>query len=121
MPVVLMYNLRGERGAHIRVICLKLRLRVREVRNEETGQPVGALAGLMSPRRDAAPEPFSDEMLVFVNFDRPLLDRFLQELRAAHIPGVALKAVLTPTNMHWSSGQLHAEIAREHEALRKMP
>ena len=32
---------------------------------------------------------------------------------------VALKAVLTPTNMQWTSIKLHEEIGREHAALRQ--
>ncbi|MBE5808484.1 MAG: DUF3783 domain-containing protein [Clostridiales bacterium] len=118
MPVILLYNLHGERGMHIRMIALKLKLRMREVHPDEIGQPVGALAGLLPAHPHAEPTPFDDEMIVFVNFDRALLDRFLQEMRAARLPGVALKAVLTPTNMHWTSGQLHDEISREHEAMR---
>ena len=53
-----------------------------------------------------------------VHFGGKLLNQFLQEIRAAHLPGVGLKAVLTPTNMEWSSVRLHDELRREHEAVR---
>ena len=117
MPVLLMYNLDNEKGRLIRAICLRLKIRIQNVNPAEFGQPVGALAGL-SPRLDAACEsPFADEMLLFVNFSNPLLDRFLTESRKARA-SVALKAVLTPTNAAWTSAQLHNEISREHEAMR---
>lgn len=118
-PMVLMYNLNNDKGSRLRLVCLKLHIRVRSVRAEEYAQPVGALAGLCLPVSGAPEAPgFEDEMLVLVNFDGALLNRFLGQIRASRTPGVALKAVLTPTNMLWSSAQLHHEIRREHEAMR---
>ena len=118
MPEILMYNLDDKKGSRLRLMCLKLHIRARSVAPSEYGEPVGALAGLL-PRTGAAPTAgFDDEMLVLVNFGGKLLNRFLQEMRAAKTPGVALKAVLTPTNAQWDSVRLHAEIRREHEAMR---
>ena len=85
---------------------------------DTSGEPVGALAGMMPRTGAEAAGSFDDEMLVLVNFGSKLLNQFLQELRAAKIPGVALKAVLTPTNAEWNSVRLHEEIRREHEAMR---
>ena len=45
-----------------------------------------------------------------------ITDLFLQGLRRAHA-GVALKAVLTPTNSAWTPRALYAELQREHEAM----
>ena len=117
MPTVLTYNLTGERATRIHMICLRLKLRVRAVSPEEYALPVGALAGMLPPHPTEHSGVFADEMLVFVNFDGAMLNRFLGEIRAARIPGVALKAVLTPTNMYWSSVQLYDEIQKEHEAM----
>lgn len=116
-PLLLMYNLNGDKGSRLRLLCMQLHIRIRNVSTEEFGQPVGALAGLCSPLPDAVSKGFDDEMLVLVNFDGNLLNRFLQQIRAARIPPVALKAVLTPSNMTWSSDRLHAEIRSEHEAM----
>lgn len=119
VPMLLMYNLENEKGVRLRMICLKLKIRARGVKPEEYGQPVGALAGALPPTSSPAPaEGFSGEMLVFANFSEALLNRYLAELRAARMPGVALKAVLTPTNMHWNSAQLFEELGKEHEAMR---
>ena len=98
-PLVLLYNLDNRNGSRLRLICLKLHIRVRTVAPAEL-------------------EPFADEMMVMVHFGGKLLNQFLQEIRAAHLPGVGLKAVLTPTNMEWSSVRLHDELRREHEAMR---
>ena len=118
VPMLLMYNLENEKGVRLRMICLKLKIRARSVKPEEYGQPVGALAGALPPTSSPATvESFSGEMLVFANFSEVLLNRYLAELRAARMPGVALKAVLTPTNMHWNSQMLHEELGKEHEAM----
>lgn len=118
MPEILMYNLDNKKGSRLRLLCLKLHIRVRAVSPGEYGEPVGALAGMMPRTGAEAAGSFDDEMLVLVNFGSKLLNQFLQELRAAKIPGVALKAVLTPTNAEWNSVRLHEEIRREHEAMR---
>lgn len=118
-PLVLLYNLDNRNGSRLRLICLKLHIRVRTVAPAELAEPVGALAGLMEPTgAPAEGAPFADEMMVMVHFGGKLLNQFLQEIRAAHLPGVGLKAVLTPTNMEWSSVRLHDELRREHEAMR---
>ena len=118
-PLLLMYNLDNDKGTRLRLLCMKLHIRFRSVTPSEYGQPVGALAGFCPSEPDAPAPAFDDEMLVMVNFDGGLLNRFLQQIRAAHIPPVALKAMLTPTNMTWSSARLHDEIRQEHEAMQQ--
>ena len=46
-----------------------------------------------------------------------MLEGLLHGLRAARIPPVALKAMLTDTNAAWTAPALYAEIAREHAAM----
>lgn len=116
-PLLLMYNLNGDNGSRLRLLCAQMHIRIRNVSAEEFGQPVGALAGFCAPVPNAESAGFDDEMLVLVNFDGNLLNRLLQQMRAAHIPPIVLKAVLTPTNMNWSSDRLHKEISSEHEAM----
>ena len=118
MPTVLMYNLDNEKGRLIRMICLRLKVFIRPVSPEEYGLPVAALMEKDFPGQAAPAEPFSDEMLVFARFPESLFSAMLAELRRAKAI-VPLKAVLTPTNAEWTSTQLHAEIAREHEAMKQ--
>lgn len=51
------------------------------------------------------------------HFRPGLLEGMLQGWRAAHIPPVALKAMLTDTNAAWTAPALYAEIAKEHAAM----
>ena len=45
------------------------------------------------------------------------MNLFLQAIRAAKLPPVALKAVLTDENKGWNVLELHEELQKEHEAL----
>ena len=125
-PLILFYNLSNENGKKIRLICLKLHIRIKQVDPVDYAKPIGMLAGIKdfpAPQDDASfsSDPKRDEMLVMKDFDGRLLDRFLLEMRRAKIARVALKAVLTPDNITWNSFALHDELQKEHEAMTKEP
>lgn len=129
-PLILFYNLSNEKGKKIRLICLKLHIRIKQVDPVDYAKPIGMLAGIKdfpAPQDDASfssdpkRKAFTDEMLVMKDFDGRLLDRFLLEMRRAKIARVSLKAVLTPDNITWNSFALHDELQKEHEAMTKEP
>lgn len=116
-PMILVFNLSAEKLSKLRFTCMRLGVQVRAVEAADWGQPMGALCGL-APRSDVpAPETsFSEEMLVMANFTQALANRLLAALKQARLP-IGLKAVLTPTNVHWTPVQLHAELSAERAAL----
>lgn len=117
-PSVYMYRLNGKKGAKIRLLCMKLKIRAVSVRPEQYLLPLGVLTGLtQGSGQNWAGGELPGEMLLFVNFDQRLLDAFLQGFRRDGIPSVALKAVLTPTNLNWTSLQLFEELCREHAVM----
>ena len=117
-PVLLCYNLSGEKMQKIRLAAMRLKIRVRPVEADEYAQTVAALCGL-EEKTDAAyvGAGFEDEMLVMANFPAGMMNAFLGLFRRMGIATVALKAMLTPTNAAWNSEKLHAEIAGEHQAM----
>ena len=117
-PVLLCYNLSGEKMQKIRLAAMRLKIRVRPVKKDEYAQTVAALCGL-EEETDAAyvGAGFEDEMLVMANFPAGMMNAFLGLFRRMGIAPVALKAMLTPTNAAWDSEKLHAEIADEHQAM----
>ena len=117
-PVLLCYNLSGEKMQKIRLAAMRLRIRVRPVEEDEYAQTVAALCGL-EEKTDAAyvGAGFEDEMLVMANFPAGMMNAFLGLFRRMGIAPVALKAMLTPTNAAWDSEKLHAEMAGEHQAM----
>ena len=117
-PVLLCYNLSGEKMQKIWLTAMRLKIRVRPVEKGEYAQTVAALCGL-EEKTDAAyvGAGFEDEMLVMANFPAGMMNAFLGLFRRMGIAPVALKAMLTPTNAAWNSEKLHAEIAGEHQAM----
>ena len=116
-PVLLCFNLPAEKAANLRKLAMRIGVRMRVVDAAEHGETLAALCG-WEPKADTAPvDSLMDEMLVLANFSGAQLDSFLSGFRRGQIPPVALKAVLTDTNMRWSAVRLHAELAEEHRAL----
>ena len=119
-PVLLSYNLTGEKANKVRFICMMLKVRFKEVAADAAELAVGDLAGVKDlGAPEGAQEPVTDEMLVMCHFNEQLFDRFLNSLRAGGIPPIPLKAVLTPTNAKWTSFALCEELKREREEVRK--
>ena len=118
VPTVLLYNLENEKGRKIKLLCLTQKLRARAVSPAEYGETVGALAGFGERTGASYTGPgFSGEMLVMAGLSGRQLDAFLRGLRQKCGGTVALKAILTETNMEWDSVQLYQELQRERQAM----
>ena len=116
-PTLLAYQIDPGKLGRMQVVCLRLGIRVQAVDPADFGQPIGALAGVLPRTADAPAAPLPGEMLVMAHFRPGMLEGMLQGFRAAHIPPVALKAMLTDTNAAWTAPALYAEIAKEHAAM----
>lgn len=101
-PTLLAYQIEPGKLGKMQVVCLRLGIRVQVVDPADFGQPIGALAGVLPRDPDAPAAPLPGEMLVLAHFRPGMLEGLLQGLRAAHIPPVALKAMLTDTNAAWT-------------------
>lgn len=116
-PTLLAYQIAPGKLGRMQVVCLRLGIRVQAVDPADFGQPIGALAGVLPRNPDAPAAPLPGEMLVLAHFRHGMLEGLLQGLRAAHVPPVALKAMLTDTNAAWTAPALYDEIAKEHAAM----
>ena len=112
-PLLLCVQLDQEKLTRLSFLALGLGIRVRPVKKEEWGQPLGALCGLLPFVQSAPGLRIPDEMLVMAGFPDGLLDAFLRAYRESGLAPVRLKAVLTDTNMRWHFGQLHAQLCQE--------
>ena len=115
-PVLLTYNLHGERAAKIRMAAMRFHVRLRAVEKREYARPLGELVE-SGPEGDWDGEAFDEEMLVMAHLPPALVQAFLQGLRRAGVRPGGLKAVLTPTNAQWDSLALYTELCREREAI----
>ncbi len=117
MAKVLLYNFtQAERRMKIKFCLHRLGIGCVDVAPEEQGQPLGLLLGLDGFEPGTAPAPFTEEMLVMYALSREQFSGLLDALRRSGVP-VTLKAVVTETNIAWSSERLHRELAAEHAAM----
>ncbi len=118
MALVLLFHIPEAKKRKIRLCAARQGVAVREVAEEAFSLPLGQIAGLEGfEAAQSVIEPFDEEMLVMAGLGRAQFSGFLDALRRERVP-VALKAVLTETNAHWTPAALCRELRREHEALR---
>ena len=95
-------------------------IRVLTVAPHQLRQPIGALLGL--PGFGEAPDPLpaalEEEMLVMFALRQGMLEGILGFFRRVCPPSVGLKAMVTPTNIHWSSLELYEALRQEREQIR---
>ena len=121
-PTLYLYNLRNDKGRQIEMLCLTNGIACRHVNSEDYGKYIGYIAeidGYKAEDKTPIKELFTDEMIIFKGFDQELLSNFLAMYRQAGIAVIPLKAGLTPTNVGWSSTELHAELQQEHQEFLK--
>ena len=119
-PLLLTYNLDSQTLDGLRALCQAQGIALRAVAPWECGQPIGALAGIPVKGAPSPADPgFREPMLVMCHMLSPQLDAFLEGMRRAGLPRIALKAILTPSNVTWSSRQLRDALAQEHAAMQR--
>ena len=78
-PMLLCYNLSGEKASKIRFAAMRLRILLRDVRPDEYGLTLNALCGLETGGENVpCEETFPDEMLVMAG------DRKSTRLNSSH-------------------------------------
>ncbi len=114
-PTILTYNL-STKQFQLELLCANFQVHIRNILPTEQSFVIkSVLENLLTPK-NTDNHIFTDEMVVFCNFDDSLLDLFLQQLRNLNIR-IPLKAVLTPTNYLWNSIELHKELSKEYNVL----
>ncbi len=116
MTEILMYNINGKKAITLKNICRALNISYREIDKADYGYKLGNLLGINDDNNVKAGESFDDEMLYLVGFNDGLLNIFLKLSRSKKCV-VALKAVMTETNMNYTSFELYNEISAEHKAM----
>lgn len=117
-PTVLCYALSDARYAAVAALCRAQGCAPRRVAEEDWSKPIGALLGFPVGSRQGG-GAVAAEMLVLCGFTPEKLDGFLAAFSASGVPGVALKAVLTPSNATWTAGELCTELLRERQAMER--
>ena len=115
-PLMILFNFTPARAAAIVSCARRSGFEVRIAANSEHRVPLSAISG-PTPADVMTLPAFTDEMLVFASPDRERVFAFLDRMKEDALAPVALKAVLTPVNIHWTPEELHRELNREHRAM----
>ena len=114
--IALVYNLKEERLRKVRGVLMFLGIRVREVKTEEYGIPVGNLIENTTNEEYKVEGDFAEEMMV-LSMAPSRVNDLLQRFRRHKVALPTLTAVLTETNAKWDSVTLAAELRQEREAI----
>ncbi len=120
-PTVLLYGFTDPgRLAAVKSWLHASEIRALEVSPRDWNQPLGALLELPGFARRPTELPDGgprEEMLVMFAFRDRMLGDLLQFFRDRGLPPVALKAMVTPTNIHWDGARLRTELSRERDYI----
>ena len=118
--MVLLYNFSGERLSGVKRALIPLKAIAKEVEKAAYGEKLGCLVGAEGDApTGAAAEDFAEELLVMSGFDGNDIEQLIHGLRKYGVGRVALKAVITPTNIDWNSSELYHAVRADHEEMQK--
>lgn len=114
---LLLFQINPKKTNALKALCATLRpqldIKVVEVAKTQYGQSLGFLAGIdgfAEKKERYTGLPFPGEMLVFSGLTDSELDTVLTAWNKNGPERVALKAVLTPDNIHWTPERLFREL-----------
>lgn len=119
--IVLAYNFSDERLSKLRRALLPLKFRIKTVSPEEFSKPVGLLAGFKEVELDPdddCPDGFDEEMLIMGGLTNGRIDALINALYKKGVGRIDLKAVLTPSNITWSSNRVYTQVKADHERMK---
>ena len=120
--VALLYNFNEEKLKMIKMVCMMMQVRFKEVARAEYEQPLGALLGISGIENHGEVyqgEEFQEEMLVLHGFDGSKLQKFLIALQRVGVGRIELKAMITENNKSWNGLAYMRNFARKEKLLRR--
>ena len=115
---VYIYNFSEQREKAIKLALMPLGIAGIRVEKESYKKPLGVLCkikGFDAPDKDFA--DFDDEMLLLCGCGSSDIDGIIRALKKCGIGRVDLKAILTDTNIFWSSSELYEAVKADHEEM----
>lgn len=118
MISVLIYNLSPKKDSELKMLCRKMNLSAMTVDKSDYGRTLESLLGFTDDTTRKDGEDFDDEMLYLAGLQGGMLNLFLDQLKRKKL-SVPLKAVMTQTNLGFTSYELNRELRAEREAILK--
>ena len=116
MTEIFMFNISGKKAIEIKNICRALNIDYREIDKSEYSRKLSYILKISDDSSKGETGDINDEMLYLIGFNDSLLNIFLKLIRAKKCT-VALKAVMTETNVNYTPYELYKEISAEHRAM----
>lgn len=117
--VVLIYHLDDKISQAIKKIMSQLDVAVKEIKDCDIHQSMGYLIGI--PGYEDSQETFDDklekEFIFFAGFTDEQLDLVLEIFKAAQIPYIPYKAMLTPDNVVYPFYRLYQNVEEEYKQI----
>ena len=110
------------KAAKLKGGLIRMGIRIKNIQADQVGQTVGYLAGYDGYEENSEEESLpvlEEEMLVMKGFSNRRLDELLLNLKKAGVPKIALKAVITESNLDWKFSDLYLELKEEHKTMSK--
>lgn len=103
----------------LQMLLLSMKIKVRSIQRDEYLKPLGVLAGVLED--DGCPaydgEDLPTESMIFCGLSNARLNDVLNGIRKKKIKPIPYKAILTPTNQHWTILECYRELQRERAAI----
>ena len=103
----------------LQLLLASMKMKVRSVEVAEYNKPLGVLAGTLEegayPEYDG--EDLETESMIFCGLSNARLNDVLNGIRKKKLKPIPYKAILTPTNQHWTISQCYEELKRERAAI----
>ncbi len=116
--LILVYGFEEERLSRLKRAAAPLRFTIKTVQQSDYGQKLGYLIGAEGYESSPSEQTeIIDEMLLMSGFTSADIDMLLMAMRKHGVGRVALKAVVTPTNIDWNSIELYHAVKEDHEAM----
>ena len=113
----------GEKLEKIRSVMKKLGVECRVLPDDSWREKVGFLLGMggYKPAQEAEGEAFDfpDEVMILHHIKGKRLDQVLAAMKAADVPPIRYKAVVTPFNTLWTLRRLCETMKKEHAGIVK--
>lgn len=117
--VVLIYHLDTKIKAAIEKIMAQLDVEVKEIQESDVHQTMGYLIGI--PGYEESQEVYNTklekEFVFFAGFSDEQLDLVLEIFKAAQIPYIPYKAMLTPDNVVYPFYRLYQNVEEEYKQM----
>jgi len=117
---VLLFEMNALKVMQIESVAKQFEINVNLIERKNYSESLGALLGITGMARRNKPysgDLLGEEMMIMSGVDPKCMEQFLDALKSAGVSAIALKAMVTPTNVFWSPSQLYTEIKKEHELL----